>query len=103
LAIPNSSELRDQLIGPEYDFNLRGELQLERKADMKRRGLSSPDIADALALTYARPVMQRQYDDWLGTGNVVSEYDPFADEPIKQPRYFAPGWPRLRDEEGDSA
>ena len=32
LAIPNSSELRDQLIGPEYDYNLRGELQLERKA-----------------------------------------------------------------------
>ena len=39
LAIPHSSELRDQLIGPEYDFNLRGELQLEKKSDMKRRGL----------------------------------------------------------------
>jgi hypothetical protein len=78
LAIPHSSELRDQLIGPEYDFNLRGELQLEKKSDMKRRGLASPDIADALALTYARPVFPRAYDDWMATGsNVISEYDVF--------------------------
>jgi len=67
LAIPNSIELRDQLISPEYDFNLRGELQLEKKSDMKRRGLASPDIADALALTFTRPVHPRAYDDWMGT------------------------------------
>ena len=72
LAIPHSTELRDQLIGPEYDFNLRGDLQLEKKSDMKRRGLASPDIADALALTYARPVFPRAYDDWMGTGSNVS-------------------------------
>ena len=47
LAIPRNGELRDQLIGPEYDFNLKGELQLEKKSDMKKRGLASPDIADA--------------------------------------------------------
>jgi len=99
LAIPNSSELRDQLISPEYDFNLRGEIQLEKKSDMQRRGVASPDIADALALTFARPVHPRAYGDWLGTGNVVSEYDPFAPEQIKPPRYYAPGWARLRDDE----
>jgi hypothetical protein len=103
LAIPNSAELRDQLISPEYDFNLAGCLQLEKKSDMKRRGLASPDIADALALTFARPVMQRQYDDWFGGSNVVSEYDPFAPEKTKPPRYYAPGWARLRDDEGDAA
>ena len=104
LAIPNHSELRDQLIGPEYDYNLRGELQLEKKSDMKSRGLASPDIADALALTFARPVFPRQYDD-TGRGNVVSDYDPiqrFEDE-LKgriqtPPRYYAPGWARLREE-----
>jgi hypothetical protein len=104
LAIPNSSELRDQLIGPEYDFNLRGELQLEKKSDMKRRGLASPDIADALALTFARHVFPRAYDDWMGTtNNVVSEYDPFdkarlRDEPVASPRSYAEGWARLRPE-----
>jgi hypothetical protein len=34
---------------------------------MKRRGLQSPDIADALALTYARTVFPRDTLDWLGT------------------------------------
>jgi hypothetical protein len=102
LSIPPSSELRDQLIGPEYDFNLKGELQLEKKSDMKRRGLASPDIADALALTFARPVFPRQFDDWMNTGqgNVVSDYDPvtFDQEQSKTPRYYAPGHPRLREE-----
>src|SRR5262249_30985692 len=79
LAIPPSNELRDQLIGPEYDYNLKGELQLEKKSDMKRRGLGSPDIADALALTFARPVFPREGIDWLGnSNNVISEYNPFT-------------------------
>jgi hypothetical protein len=109
LAIPRSSELRDQLIGPEYDYNLKGELQLEKKSDMKRRGLASPDIADALALTFARPVFPRQFDDWMNTGenNVASEYDIFEHDKLlsdrsrrrPQPRYIAPGWAGLREEE----
>ena len=107
LALPNSVDLRDQLIGPEFKFNLRGEVQLEKKEDMRRRGLASPDIADALALTFARPVFPRQYDDWMdtGQGNVVSEYDPIKEferetsgEPRTPQRYYAPGWARLREE-----
>jgi hypothetical protein len=92
LAIPNSSELRDELIGPEFDYNLRGELQLEKKSDMKRRGLASPDRGDALALTFAQPVFPRGYEDWHGTsGNVTSEYDPMspqalAGEPLPEAR-----------------
>jgi hypothetical protein len=109
LAIPRSSELRDQLIGPEYDYNLKGELQLERKADMKKRGLASPDIADALALTFARPVFPRQFDDWMNTGenNVASEYDIFEHDKLlsdrsrrwPQPRYRASGWAGMREED----
>ena len=37
----------------EYDYDMKQRLQLEKKSDMKKRGLSSPDSADALALTYA--------------------------------------------------
>jgi hypothetical protein len=105
MAIPNSSELRDQLISPEYDFNLRGELQLEKKSDMMKRGLASPDMADALALTFARPVFPRAYDDWMGTGQVVSDYNPiefFENEGKARAqaaqRFYAPGWARLRSE-----
>jgi hypothetical protein len=99
LAIPNSAELRDQLIGPEYDYNLKGELQLEKKSDMKKRGLASPDIADALALTFARPVFPRAYDDWMGTtpNFALTEYDLYTGEPEPR-RYYAPGWARLKSE-----
>jgi hypothetical protein len=54
--------------------------------------MASPDIADALALTYARPVFPGAFDDWMSTGsNVVSEYDPFdkarlRDEPQQNKR-----------------
>jgi hypothetical protein len=106
LAIPPSAELRDQLVGPEYDFNLKGELQLEKKSDMKKRGLSSPDLADALALTFARPVFPRQWDDWMGAGQVLTDYDPIKEferessgQPRTPPRYYAPGWARLREDD----
>jgi hypothetical protein len=108
LCIPRSSELRDQLIGPEYDYNLRGELQLEKKSDMKKRGLASPDIADALALTFARPVFPRAYDDWMaiGSDNVQSEYDIFEHDKLQMQRskprpqrYYAAGWDQLRKED----
>lgn len=51
-----SPELQADLTGPEYAYNELGQLQLERKEHMKARGLASPDLADALALTFAVPV-----------------------------------------------
>jgi hypothetical protein len=111
LAIPDSAELRDQLISPEFDYNLRGELQLEKKSDMKKRGLASPDIGDALALTFARPVFPRGYDDWHGDrGNVVSEYNPMSEQALRgepypessRARYYAPGYARLKSDDWSS-
>ena len=57
--IPNDQELRSSLIGIEYGFTdaKSGELmRLERKQDMKKRGLDSPDEGDALAMTFAEQV-----------------------------------------------
>jgi len=54
--IPDDPGLRDGLIGREYGHNARNAIQLEKKEDMKARGLVSPDEADALALTFAEPV-----------------------------------------------
>lgn len=42
-CIPDDNQLRDDLIGPEYQFTLKEQFQLEAKADMKARGLASPD------------------------------------------------------------
>lgn len=61
-CIPNSPELRAELVGPTYGFTTGQKvtrLKLESKDDMKKRGLSSPDMADALALTFASPVKSK--------------------------------------------
>ncbi len=54
--IPDDKELLSDLTGPEYLFTNTNRLMLERKEDMKRRGLNSPDKGDALAMTFAYPV-----------------------------------------------
>lgn len=53
---PYMTELTADLTAPEYGYNDKGLLQIERKEHMKARGLASPDLADALALTFAVPV-----------------------------------------------
>lgn len=57
-ALDGDQKLRDDLCGREYGFDKDGRIQLEKKADMKKRGLASPDDADALALTFAAPVQR---------------------------------------------
>lgn len=80
-AIADDQQLRNELVGPEYGFNVRNEIQLEKKEDMKKRGLDSPDIADALALTFAYPVIPNEMAGREGADRrplVEHEYDPFA-------------------------
>lgn len=55
-AIPDDSALCDDLTSVEYGFTPTDAIQLERKEDMKKRGLASPDRADSLALTFYAPV-----------------------------------------------
>jgi len=56
LSLPNDRDLRTELTSVEYSFNARDQILLEKKESMKSRGLASPDLADALALTFALPV-----------------------------------------------
>jgi len=51
--IPNIEDLRSQLVGMSYGFTTKMQIALTTKKDIKRLGLKSPDIADALALTFA--------------------------------------------------
>lgn len=55
LQIPNNDTLISQLSSRKYTVNKDGRLELERKEAMKKRGLPSPDIADALALALYEP------------------------------------------------
>jgi hypothetical protein len=81
-CIPNDPELRDDLTGVQYGFNARMEIQLERKEDMKRRGLASPDVGDALAVSLAYPVLgsrlKAQAQRLNAAGRQAWDYDPHA-------------------------
>ena len=61
--IPKDVDLKAGLIGIEYGFDDRNRYRLERKQDMKKRGVGSPDEADALAHTFAENLgdAARQY------------------------------------------
>lgn len=79
--IPNNSALKTDLCVPTYKFDANNRMQLESKDDIKKRGLRSPDIADALALTFAHPVAPKNLglpghgNHWQS--NVRHDYDPF--------------------------
>lgn len=51
-VIPNNKDLKQELSAPEYFYNDRQQMLLERKKDLKDRIGCSPDHADALALTF---------------------------------------------------
>jgi hypothetical protein len=55
-CIKDHPRLEEDLTHREYQHNDKHQLVLERKKDMKGRGLASPDWGDALGLTFAEPV-----------------------------------------------
>jgi hypothetical protein len=56
VQIPDSDTLHADACGPSYRYDSHTRLLLERKEDMRRRGVPSPDEWDAVALTFAEPV-----------------------------------------------
>ena len=58
-AIPDDVSLKQDLAAPTYSFNAAGKRMLESKDQLKARGMPSPDLGDALALTFAAPVAPR--------------------------------------------
>jgi hypothetical protein len=78
-VLDEDPELHADLTGVEYGYTMRDgadALILERKEDMKRRGLASPDDGDALALTFAYPVMETSLTPQRRRAEV--DYDPHA-------------------------
>ena len=85
-AIPDEPQLAAELCAVEYGFNGRDEIQLERKEDMKKRGLASPDMADALALTFAYEVQAHPLAGRLNPPPLVEwDYDPFDHKWMNDP------------------
>lgn len=78
-SLPQCNQLKKELTSVQY-FLKNGKLALEEKDQVKKRLGFSPDIADALSLTFAiKDQPARDKYEWLrkGTPNYVSDYDPF--------------------------
>jgi hypothetical protein len=50
---PEDEELASQLASMRYLYTRRGQIQIESKDDMRKRGMPSPDRADAAMLSRA--------------------------------------------------
>lgn len=79
-AIPNDVMLKQDLGAPTYHYDAMNRIVLEAKDDIKKRIERSPDMGDALAVTFAHPVVRGR--NRLGQpgalGAPAREYDPFA-------------------------
>jgi len=51
--LPVDSALFSELVSPRYQFTSSGKMKIESKDEMRKRGLPSPDKADAICLTLA--------------------------------------------------
>lgn len=59
-AIPDDDELYEDLIGIETLPDTHGIVRLKSKEAMKKDGIPSPNRGDALALSFARPVVKKR-------------------------------------------
>jgi len=89
-ALPQMQEYVVDISGRRFDYkNARGRLALERKDQMRARGLSSPDLGDALACTFAynvpapnemlqglRADLLNRVDRFFDKGKSKVDYDP---------------------------
>lgn len=81
-VIPRDNDLMQDLAAPTYYFTPSELIALESKDDIKARIKASPDLGDALALTFALPVFKSQHENlWGGHNHQVDtgiSYDPLA-------------------------
>lgn len=83
-AIPPDDVLYQDLIGVETKPTLNGAIQLISKEDMKKLGLPSPNSGDTLALTFARPVVKKNFQSvftipQMSYINAAGNYNPFKE------------------------
>lgn len=81
IVVDSDKTLVDELTGPTFSLNIKEATQLEGKKDMRRRGVPSPNVADALACTFAFPHFE--VENGPGSENqqpeIAADYDPYAE------------------------
>lgn len=86
-VLPKNSQLMSELVMPTYDVNEKYQKVLESKKQIRERLGKSPDLADALALTFAEDFPQTEKTDYdlfldkLGVNNKdTSPFDRFEND-----------------------
>jgi hypothetical protein len=85
-CLPNIPEMIPELTTPTYFFS-KGKFQIEAKDQVKKRLGRSPDLADALALTFALPDTPKREGSGVrgqrSSSRPLDEYDPYANMGMK--------------------
>ena len=69
VSLPDDGALQADICAPKEHPRLDNFFQLESKVDMKKRGVRSPDLADAWALTFA---FKEYFDKWHQPAKAVN-------------------------------
>ena len=77
-CIPDDDELVDELVAPTYWYTPTGTMAIEPKDSVKERLGKSPDLADALALTFAEDIGAKymKASDQMAGGKAEVDYNP---------------------------
>lgn len=78
LWLPRHPTLKKDLVTPKYSFTPGGQVRLERKEQLERRGVDSPDFADAVMMAFAMD-MQGGYADLSQPGYTWDRADTSRD------------------------
>jgi hypothetical protein len=76
-GLPNVAGLVGELTSLTYSFS-GGKFQIEAKNQIKKRLGKSPDLADALALTFALPDIPGERGRFGVVVENATEYDPYS-------------------------
>jgi phage terminase large subunit len=92
VALPDDADLKGQLVSRTTKFDSKGKLWLESKEDMRRRGLGSPDRADAV-LGVMMPPLSITVQNVMGVPASVaaSKADPFSEQDEGEQEMVIPG------------
>lgn len=70
---PADEDLQAQLTGMKYSIDSAGRIAVEKKDDMKKRGLPSPDRADTVMMSLVAPRVQSQPDTSDGPATITGD------------------------------
>ena len=76
-VLPDDAQLVHELAAPRFSFTSSGKIKIESKDELRKRGIKSPDLADAFCLTFATNAVAAAHGSrfaWQSTLEVDTSY-----------------------------